>query len=129
MLITAPEDVDVLVDGLLAGSAYSNVAVLYSLERTELPSGFPDHELRVGVDRDREVGVVAFMDETGNWVPDGSLEGPADIRYFLDGEPVEFPPCSEVPLVVVREALREFLTTRGNRPKSIGAWKDQYPDE
>jgi hypothetical protein len=66
LLIARPEQIDALVDKLLTGTADTNVAVLYSLERNELPSGFPDHELRVGVDRDRQVGVVAFMDETGN---------------------------------------------------------------
>jgi hypothetical protein len=57
------------------------------------------------------------------------LLGPPDARYFLGGEEVEFPPCAEVPLALVRQALQEFLVTCGGRPTCIGAWKEQYPDE
>jgi hypothetical protein len=47
---------------LLVSPADQNLAQLFSLQRALLlPSGLPDHELMVGVDGSRRVGVLALM--------------------------------------------------------------------
>ncbi|MET8138436.1 hypothetical protein ABZV24_42330 [Streptomyces sp. NPDC005251] len=60
------DDIDGLIDTLLASSELGNTAILYSLDRPLLEYGNPDHELRVGVDKDLQVGILAFIDEMGN---------------------------------------------------------------
>jgi hypothetical protein len=47
-----------------------------------------------------------------------------EIRYYYMGNDREFPPHSEVPLVVVRQATKEFLTTGGERP-TVTEWQDR----
>ncbi len=63
------EDVDALIDTLLASPVDENLAALYSAQRPLLPSGYPHHELMVGVDGSRRVGVLAFMESDGTWSP------------------------------------------------------------
>lgn len=43
-----------------------NLAQVYSSKHEKLPSGRPDHELLVGIDSEREVGVLSFADAFGN---------------------------------------------------------------
>ena len=119
MLIT-DEDVEALIDALLTGPSYHNLAQLHSLERPLLPSGYPDHELLVGVNRDLPVGVLAFMDsKSGNVVTLGSPEGRAKAPYLIMGQVTEFPDHSEVPVELVRQAVKEFLASGGKRPSCV----------
>jgi hypothetical protein len=113
------EDVDALIESLLAAPAYHNMAELHSLDRELLSSGFPDHELLVGVDRDRQVGVLEFMDAEGNVVTLGASTGRGEVSYFIVGNPTEFPDRSEIPIELVSEAVKEFLTSEGRRPKCV----------
>ncbi|WP_426510334.1 Imm1 family immunity protein [Dactylosporangium sp. McL0621] len=117
-----------MLDALLNGLEDEEAAQVFSLERQLLPSGNPDHELVVGVDRGLRVGVIAFMDEDENWVPVGLTEPRDRVVYCIAGHVREFPEDCEVPLDVVREAVKEFLLTGGKRPTGI-EWKAQYPDE
>lgn len=117
------DDIDVLIYTLLASSELENMAILYSLDRPLLEYGNPDHELRVGVDKDLQVGILAFIDEMGNFVSLDNGKGRGVVTYSLDGEGKDFPECSEVPIVLVRQALKEFLTSRGQRPSCV-RWQD-----
>src|SRR5262249_4889918 len=85
------DDVDLLVDALLVDPEGCSLAELHSLDRSLLPSGFPDHELLVGVDGALKVGVLEFMDATGNSVTLGGLEGRGEISYFIGNAATEFP--------------------------------------
>ncbi|MFD5124002.1 Imm1 family immunity protein [Streptomyces sp. NPDC058385] len=67
VVLRSPEDVDNLIDELMASDPSDNMAVLHSLERPLMPAGVPDHELMVGADGDLQVGVLAFVDD-GNFV-------------------------------------------------------------
>ncbi|TDD89285.1 hypothetical protein E1293_04935 [Actinomadura darangshiensis] len=69
------DDVDAVINDLLASPADQDMAELHSLERTLLPSGFPDNELLVGVDSTLQVGALEFMDADGNVVSRGLLGG------------------------------------------------------
>ncbi|NJP42544.1 Imm1 family immunity protein [Actinacidiphila epipremni] len=120
VVLSTSDDVDVLIETLLTGPAYHNLAQLHSLERPLLPSGYPDHELLVGVDRDLPVGVLAFMDaESGNLVTLGSSEGRGKVPYLIMGQMTEFPDRSELPIELVRQAVSEFLMSGGKRPACV----------
>lgn len=116
VLLQDESDVDDFIDSLSRGQSRENLAQLHSLDRNPLPSGYPDHELLVGVDGIRGVGVLSFMDSE-NYVSRGS-EGKAS-RYYLSGCLQEFPAGAEISIDSVRRAVREFLLAGGCRPKCI----------
>lgn len=124
-IVLTPDDVDSFIDALLAGADSENMAELHSLDRPLLASGFPDHEFLVGVDRERQVGVLSFMDETGNLVSLGDAKGRGSVSYFIVGNGTEFPDRSEIPVILVRQAVKEFLNSGGRRPMCV-QW--QEPD-
>jgi hypothetical protein len=122
-LLRTVEDVDAVIDTLLtepSSPVRENLAQIHSLEREPMPSGYPDHELLVGADRDLQVGLLAFMDADGNVVTSGSPETRTDPAYFIQGQMTEFPAHSEIPLDLVRQAAKEFLTSGGERPTCVG---------
>ncbi|MGW3163306.1 Imm1 family immunity protein [Streptomyces sp. NPDC001142] len=122
-VVRTPEDVDTLIDALATGSEFENLAVLHSSERELLPSGFPDHEFMVGADGKRQVGVLSFMDEK-NYVSlgsSGSNEG--EVTYFVTENPTDFPATAEIPLALVRQAAKEFLSSGGRRPTCV-PWQE-----
>ncbi|MCX5397481.1 Imm1 family immunity protein [Streptomyces sp. NBC_00102] len=121
-ILYAPEDIDPVIDKLLvdqSGPIRETLAQIHSLEREVLPSGYPDHELMVGVDRDLQVGVLSFMDGSGNSVTLGAPEGRNDPAYYIQGHMTEFPACSEIPISLVRQAAREFISSGGQRPACV----------
>lgn len=125
-LLYSVEDIDSLIDDLLepaTGIIRENLASIYSLERECLPFGTPDHELMVGVDRELEVGLVAFSDENGNFVSRGSTDTRVDPVYFQQGHLTEFSEHSEIPIALVRQAAKEFLISSGSRPTCV-QWQD-----
>ena len=119
LVIETGEDVDALIDVLLANPPHRNLAEVHSLERGPLPSGWPDHELLVGVDTKRGMGVLEFGDASGNHVSMGSDEGGSPLKYCIDGNPTEFPDWAEIPVELVRQAVKEFLGSRGRRPTCV----------
>ena len=122
VVLNTPDDVDALVDALLAAPKSHNMAQLHSAERPLLPSGYHDHELLAGVDGELQVGVLAFMDmsaEQGNVVTLSSSEGRGEVSYSIAGAATEFPDRSEVPIDLVRQAIKEFLLSGGKRPRCV----------
>ena len=121
-LLYSVEDVDSVIDDLLepaTGVIKENLASIYSLERECLPFGTPDHELMVGVDRELQLGLVAFSDEGGNFVSRGSSDTRVDPVYFQHSHLTEFSGYSEVLIALVRQAAKEFLTSGGLRPACV----------
>ncbi|MEU6015478.1 Imm1 family immunity protein [Streptomyces sp. NPDC047515] len=124
LVVRTPEDVDALIDALATGPEFENSAVLHSSERELLPSGFPDHEFRIGADGKRQVGVLGFMDEK-NFVSlgsSGSNHG-GEVTYFVAENSTEFPATAEIPLALVRQAAKEFLSSGGRRPTCV-PWQE-----
>ncbi|WP_327075492.1 Imm1 family immunity protein (plasmid) [Kitasatospora purpeofusca] len=130
------EDVDVLIDELLAGPVNENLAQIIHLDRESIVlrdpgrpgTEIPDHELQVGVDRELQVGVLLFIDRSGNFVtagPESSRNAP---EYYLAGHWTQFRDQVEIPLDLVREAVKEFLSSGGQRPTCV-PWKNQYLDD
>jgi hypothetical protein len=107
VILTTREDVEALIGALLTGPSYHKLAQVHSMDRPLLPSGYPDHELLVGVNRDLPVGVLAFTDaESGRVVTLGLSEGHGEVPYLIMGQLTEFPDRSEVPIELVRQAIR-----------------------
>ncbi|MFD0276834.1 Imm1 family immunity protein [Kitasatospora sp. NPDC127111] len=122
------EDVDVLIDELLDGPANENLAQIIHLDREQLRPGWPDHELQVGVDKELQVGVLSFLDRSGNYVTAGPAESRNAPEYYLAGHWTKFPDQTEIPIGLIREAVKEFLASGGQRPTCV-TWKNQYPDD
>jgi hypothetical protein len=123
VIIKSIEDVDGLIDALLTGPQYENLAQLHSLQRSLLPSGDFDHELLVGANGDLGLGVLAFMDSNGNVVTRGPSDGRAEPIYWMIEHRREFPDFSEVPIHLVRQAVKEFLLSGGLRPSCV-EWQE-----
>ncbi|PIM69662.1 hypothetical protein CTU88_27190 [Streptomyces sp. JV178] len=122
VLLQSPSDVDALIDTLLASRPSENLAALHSLERPLMPAGVPDHELLVGAYGDLQVGVLAFMDD-GNWVSFDPSDGRGEVSYSIMGNATEFPDHSEVSIDLVRQAVKEFLSSGGQRPTCV-QWQE-----
>lgn len=119
-VLTTAGDIDALIDALRTGQAYHNMAQLHSLERPLLSSGYPDHELLVGVNRDLPVGVLAFMDgESGNLVTFDSAARRGEASYSITGQATEFPDRSEIPIELIRRAVKEFVFSGGKHPECV----------
>ncbi|MFI5800195.1 Imm1 family immunity protein [Streptomyces sp. NPDC051677] len=122
VLLQSASDVDALIDELLLSRPSENLAALHSLERPLMPAGVPDHELLAGADGDLQVGVLGFMDD-GNFVSLDSAKGRGEISYSIMGNATEFSNCSEIPITLVRQAVKEFLSSRGQRPTCV-QWQE-----
>jgi len=118
-LLTSTRAVDELIDLLLTGPEYENLAQVHSRQRSLMPSGDFDHELLVGVNRDLNLGVLAFMDAEGNVVTQGAPDTRKEPVYWIIGNRTEFPDHSEIPIPLVRQAVKEFLESGGMRPTCV----------
>ncbi|WP_406100932.1 Imm1 family immunity protein [Streptomyces sp. NBC_01003] len=118
VMLRSPEEVDSLIGELLGSDCSENMAVLHSLERPLMPVGVPDHELMVGVNGDLQVGVLSFMDD-GNFVSLGPDDGRGEVSYSIMGNMTEFPERSEISISLVRQAVKEFLSSSGKRPACV----------
>ncbi|WP_437104705.1 Imm1 family immunity protein [Streptomyces sp. enrichment culture] len=95
---------------------------LHSLERPLMPAGFPDHELLVGANGDLQLGVLAFTDEKV-MVSFDPLAGRPEVCYSIMGSATEFPSCPEIPISLVRQAVKEFLLSGGRQSTCI-EWQE-----
>lgn len=122
-ILTSSEDVDQLIDDLMSSPRDHNLAQIHSLNRPLLPSGYPDHELMVGVNHNLRVGLLAFMDgDVGNIFTVGAPDSDMEVDYYLAGHRMEYPENIEIPVALVREAVKEFLRTDGSIPTCV-EWK------
>ncbi|MFE6461657.1 Imm1 family immunity protein [Streptomyces cinereoruber] len=120
--LSTVDDVDRMIDALLAGPEFHNMASVYSTERSKLPAGVHDHELTIGVNSDLQMGAIVFMDETGNYATVGEPGSRKEPVYHLAGYMREFPEECEISIALVREAVKEFISSGGQRPRCV-AWK------
>lgn len=118
-------DIERFVAELLAADAFHRSASVYAID--EDTDADPDHEMIVGVDPERGVGVVRYSG--GDAIPGGDAEewfsvgdqarsgGVVEYAYFGTGH--EFPADSEVPLSLVQQAMAELVATSGKRPSCV----------
>ncbi|MFE2301564.1 Imm1 family immunity protein [Streptomyces sp. NPDC059445] len=121
-VLRSADDVDSFVECLLNGPYDRNCAVVYSLDRPTLASGYYDHEFSVGVDRVVQMGALTFVEDV-NHVSKGSIDR-GILEYMLLGHVREFVPGSEISLELVRRGLKEFLENGGRIPTCI-EWKEE----
>ena len=117
--VTTVDGIDALIDQVRAESP-EGAPILMEVHISGDPYG---QGLDVGVNGDR--GVLRY---SGREWPEGVYStgaGPAGgkpLQYFYMDTDTEFPSNAEVPLATVRQAVREFLATKGARPTSV-AWQ------
>lgn len=122
VLVAIEDDVDSLIDALLAGPPFHDAAHLVSRARPMTGLGFPDHELYVGVNRDAQVGALVLLaPETGFVASVGVLGSQIEVVYHVAGHGRSSPPIRRSRWVV-RSAVKEFLHSGGGVPTCV-VWK------
>jgi hypothetical protein len=114
--VTTVDAVDVLIDSVRVESL-EQAPILMEVHI----SGDPYSQgLDAGINGDR--GVLRY---SGRDWPEGVYSagsGPAQgepLQYFYMDTYTEFPPNADLPLAMVRQAVREFLVTLGARPSCV----------
>jgi hypothetical protein len=70
------------------------------------------------------VGAATFMDAAaGNLTSLGPFAGRGDFFYLLAGHTREFLDRSEIPLALLRQAVKEFMASGGQLPTCI-EWRN-----
>ncbi|MER7753636.1 Imm1 family immunity protein [Kitasatospora sp. NPDC097643] len=123
LVLDSEDAVDQLIEALIAGHPSHNMARLFSLDRTPVPSEFPEHEFLVGINPDEQVGIVAFADENDWFIPSGTAEKEY-VTYTRVTYPREFWKSPEIPIDLVRQVVKEFVLSGGLRPTCI-EWQEE----
>jgi hypothetical protein len=127
VVLASAEDANKLVDDLLTEPFDNSVATLYHRARPATEFGFPDHELTIAVAADDHVGGVRYMGEyhgvPGTWFSKGATSEYDEVVYYYMGHDREYPRDSEVSLDAVRQAVRDFLLSGGQRPSAV-EWQE-----
>jgi hypothetical protein len=123
VIVTTDGDVDQLVDALRTESFDHTMTALYVTERSATEQGYPDHDFRVGVNAEQNVGGLRFAGTRngikGVWYAVGRAPQATKVFYEYAGHPEDFPLDSEISMDQVRNAVKEFLSTGGERPSSV----------
>lgn len=119
-LLTSAAEVDALVDAVLGEPFENSIIALYSEARPLLGSGVRDHELRIGIDAEAEIGGIRYAGEDGTkrgvWYVQGGHSNRAEAFYYYMGHDEGWPQDSEISVEDVRRAIKEFVTNGGSRP-------------
>ncbi|GAB3821439.1 Imm1 family immunity protein [Kribbella italica] len=120
VLIDTPDDVDTLIDAVLAEPFENSVIALYSTARPLMESGVPDHELRIAIYAEGKVGGARYAGDDGrdegSWYVPGQVSQREEVFYYYQGHDQGWPQNSEITLEHVRQAVREFVEGSGARP-------------
>ncbi|TWD79079.1 immunity protein Imm1 of predicted polymorphic toxin system [Kribbella amoyensis] len=120
IVLTKTSDADALVDALLSESFDYSVATLYADGRP-LMAGLPDHEMRIAVNVEAQVGGIRYAggdDQDVTYVP-GVASQRDEMFYVYATHGEAWPKDSEVSIEQVRQAVREFIEGDGARPESF----------
>ena len=119
-LLDTADDVDALIDAVLAEPFENSVIALYSTARPLMESGVPDHELRIAIYAEGKVGGIRYAGDDGtsegSWYVPGQASQREEVFYYYQGHDQGWPQDSEVSVEQVREAVREFVEGDGARP-------------
>jgi Immunity protein Imm1 len=122
-IIATPEDVDAFIDELLTADFDTSIAMLEVQERPLNPNGFPDHELSVAVNSKDNVGALHYMGPTFVSFSKGHVSKYDEVVYYYLGNDHEFPRDSDISIDTIRQAVKEFLASGGERPTCV-PWQD-----
>lgn len=124
LLLDSAQAVDAMMDALIAAGPLRNAAQLISLDRRMLSPGWPDHEFLVGVGAGGTFGILSYnTGDEGALIPAGAPTAPV-ATYMLNTYPREFLEPTEVPIDLVREAVKEFVLSGGRRPTCL-EWREE----
>ena len=119
VLLTTPEDIDTMIDDLLSDLEGDNsVASLHINERPLGNLDMPDHQLRIAVDAQREVGALRYVGDRQAWYVPGTTNPADEVEYFFTGHDEAWPQDSDTTIDTIRAAAKEFLASGGERPAS-----------
>lgn len=114
-VVTSVEELDALVDRVLAENADESVPSMIQVAVADAPQ---QGAVQVGLAAD--VGFIAGLFNDGSaGTSRGSATGEEKRVYDYMGHAREVPVRAEIPLDQLREGLREFLTGGGQRPSNI----------
>ncbi|KOV79882.1 hypothetical protein ADL03_35620 [Nocardia sp. NRRL S-836] len=116
-LLRGDDDIDSFLAELLGAGPDYRSATIYAVD--EAAAEDPSHELVIGVDEATALGAVRYAGDDGEWFSKGEKINPDGVRFTYYGTAHEYPADSEVPLDVVRQALRELLANEGKRPECV----------
>lgn len=84
--LTTVDDVDRLVDVLLAEPFENSVIALYSRDRPLSEQGYPDHELRIVIRAEAKVGGIRYAGDDGTargvWYVSGTPSDREEVFYY-----------------------------------------------
>jgi hypothetical protein len=118
VLVSTDEDMDALIDQLLAEPFSNSIAAIYSLDRPLNAAGVPDHELYLAVNAKAGVGGLRYTGEH-TWFSQGTPSSRDEVFYNYMGNDTDFPPDSEISIGLLRQAAKEFLHHNGDRPTCV----------
>jgi hypothetical protein len=119
LIASTAEELDHIIDDLAKQPYDFSMANLYIAERE---NESPVIELSVGLDPDRGVGSLQYLDGDGRWFSKGRLSTYDEVVYCYYGSGCSYPRDSELPIDAIRTAAAEFLRTDGRRPAAV-AWQ------
>ncbi|MFI1768277.1 Imm1 family immunity protein [Streptomyces sp. NPDC020800] len=124
VLLDSEHAIDAMVDALIVADPLHNAAQLVSLDRQMFSSDMPDHIFLVGVSAGGQSGILSYSTgEEGALIPAGEATAPLAI-YMLNTHPREFLEPTEVPIDLVRQAVKEFVLSGGRRPTCL-EWREE----
>lgn len=124
VLLDSEHVIDAMLDALIVAGPLHNAAQLMSLDRQMLSSGLPDHIFLVGVSAGGQFGILSYSTgEEGALIPAGEATAPV-ATYMLNTYPREFLEPAEVPIDLVRQAVKEFVLSGGRRPTCL-EWREE----
>lgn len=115
-------DVDAFVDLLLDPDLDPRyrAATAYAVDERTDTEGLK-HELLIGVNPATGRGAVRYTGDEGTWyIAGGDVDPVGAVVFPYFGVPAEFPADAEVPVDLVRRALRGLLAGCGARPEADG---------
>lgn len=118
LILREQVDVDAMFDRMLSWAATDPVPPMAEID---FVGGEHWAVLHFGVRTDR--GFVSHVDPSGSVVSSSGRSEPARVTYDYMGEATPVQGNTEVPVSLIRQAVRDFVRTRGSRPEGI-AWQE-----
>ncbi|WP_020387867.1 Imm1 family immunity protein [Kribbella catacumbae] len=128
LVIATPDDLDQFVAGLIED--YGSHAAYARLLDTPVDedTGLPPQSLMFAVNRNGKVGSLKYYDEDTIWYAAGDAADD-EVSYTIFGNPVPWPPDSEIPLDHVKAAVNHFREHARDRWHGVKwtAWPEEVP--
>ncbi|HVK21644.1 MAG TPA: Imm1 family immunity protein [Actinokineospora sp.] len=123
-------DIEEFMAELLAADPGHRSASVYAID--EATDADPDHEMIVGVNPERGVGVVRYSggdpipgDDAEEWFSARGQAVTGTVVYTYFGTGHDFPADAEVSVDLVKEAMGELLARDGKRPTCV-TWSSTW---